>query len=114
MKKILFVVMFCSCLVGCGNKLGGYQISELQPNIDVGLAHLKGSIKNESNNTCNELVIQVTFSNGSLKDTGYVYVKSPEIGEIKSFNEILVGASGINNIDDYKIKVDNIECLETK
>ncbi len=112
MRNLLFLVVCCLCLCGCGNKLNGYQLSELKPNIEVGLSHLKGTIKNESNNKCDKVKINVTFSSGNLKDNGWVTVKSPEIGETKSFNELFVGASNIDDIENYEIKFNSIECWD--
>lgn len=107
MKKFLFVVVCCLCLCGCSKE---FQVSELIPNNDVGGAHLKGELKNVSNTDCDKVQINVEFSSGTINESGWVWVEAPEKSETVSFNEILYGASDIENIESYKIKFKNIEC----
>lgn len=115
-KKILGFLLWGMLLLGViyliffQDKNIGYQVSELIPNKEIGLSHLKGSIKNVSNNTCKEVKINVKFSNGSIKDNGWITVESPKKGEITSFNELFFGGTRIDNIEDYKIKITSIEC----
>ena len=93
-KKILGFLLWGMLLLGViyliffQDKNIGYQVSELIPNKEIGLSHLKGSIKNVSNNTCKEVKINVKFSNGSIKDNGWITVESPKKGEKLRFVEM--------------------------
>lgn len=109
MKKILLIAVCCLCFVGC-TKDAGYEVSELIPNTEIGMAHLKGTLKNVSNNDCKMVQINVEFSSGTINEDGWVWIESPKEGESISFNEILYGASDIESIENYQIKFKNIEC----
>jgi hypothetical protein len=111
MKKILFIAICCLMLCGCSKE---FQVSELIPNTDIGIAHLKGTLKNISNTDCDKVQINVEFSSGTIKENGWIFVEAPEKTKTVSFNEILFGASDINNIENYKIKFKNIECFIKK
>ena len=115
MKKIILISLcyLCLCGSGCENSNNGYQISELIPNTYLDMAHLKGTIKNVSNNNCKEVLVQIEFSSGTIKDEGWIYIDSPKKGSSLSFNEILIGASGIEDIENYNIKLKNIKCKNT-
>lgn len=113
MKKILLVAVCCLFLCGC-DKYEGYQVSELTPNNGIGHAKLKGTLRNISNDNCKEVQINVEFSSGTIQDTGWIIVETPNKGESVSFNEILYGASGITDIENYEIKFKNIKCYDSK
>lgn len=110
MKKLLLIAVCCMLFCGCKDKNEGYQVSELIPNTDIGIAHLKGTLKNISNIDCEKVQINVEFSSGTIKENGWIWVDTPSKTETVSFNEILYGASDIDDIENYKIKFKNIEC----
>lgn len=110
MKKLLLAFLCCLIVCGCGNKNDGYQISELVPNTYLNMAHLSGTLKNVSNNNCKEVLVEVEYVSGTLKNDGYIYLNSPKKGDTVSFNETLIGASNIENIENYKINLKNIKC----
>lgn len=114
MKKILSVVVCCVCLCGCEDKNVGYQVSELIPDSGIGIAQLKGTLRNVSNNDCAEVKINVEISSGTIKTKGYVIVDSPKQNENISFDELFFGASDIDDIENYKIKFKSIECWVKK
>ena len=111
MKKIFFLIVCCLFLCGC-DKNNGYQVSELTPNTDVGLSHLKGTIKNVSNDNCKKVKINVTFSSGTIVDDGWIVVDSPDIGKTTNFNESFYGAPDTDDIENYKIELKSIECWD--
>lgn len=119
MKKILFISFCLFMLCGCSGKNIGYQISNLVPTTNlIGSTHkyneVSGTLKNISNDTCAEVKVNFTFVNGNIKDTGWVVIASPEIGNYVGFNETAYGATGINNWELFKITINDVECWERK
>lgn len=116
MKKILLIILFCFFVCGCFNKYDGYQVSELIPNdgpFSLSTSnYVEGTLKNVSNKTCKEVRINFTFSNGGIKDTGWIVVKSPEIDNYIGFNEFAYGAHDITDWKNYKVTVDSVECWD--
>ncbi len=108
MKKILFTILCCICLCGCGSK---YQVSELEPTLSADLPHVRGNIKKISDDSCNEIKVIFEYKNGSIKDEGYIILKNLEKDKIVSFNEWTVGVSNVGTKWlDYKLKFKKIEC----
>lgn len=108
MKKLLFIAICCLILCGCENK--EYEISKLKADSSLGVHNMKGTLKNISNKTCKTVQINVILSSGTITEDGWIWVDSPEIGNSISFDDILYGVSNSLNIEDYDIKLKNIEC----
>jgi len=109
MKKLLVIAVCCLCLCGC-SKDAGYEVSELIPNSYLELSYIKGTLKNVSNETCDQVQINVTLSSGTINEDGWIWVESPKPGKSISFNNVLYGGSNTKNIEDYNVKLKNIEC----
>lgn len=113
MKKISFIILCCLCLCGCNNKMNGYQLSELsaEPLYDENsnLYEIIGSIKNISNDKCNdennEIMLIIELSNGDIKDENVLVITSPKKGEIDNFREVLS-----TKLKNFKIKIKKITC----
>lgn len=109
MKKLFFIAICCLILCGC-EKNEGYEVSKLTADSSLGISHIKGTLKNISNNNCKTVQINVILSSGTITEDGWIWVDSPEIGNSISFNNILYGISNSLDIEDYDIKLKNIEC----
>ena len=99
-KKILGFLLWGILLLGViyliffQDKNIGYQFSELSYEKWDGVSkayRINGSIKNISNNICDgkELSVEIELKSGSIKDTTYIYISNPSIGEIESFEDII-------------------------
>mgnify|MGYP000282184006 CR=1 FL=1 len=116
-NKIIGIILWCLLILSvilliffC-NKNIGYEVSELKPNSYLSTAHLRGTLKNVSNEDCKEVQIIVTFSSGAIKEDGWLLIESPKPGESISFNEILYSNTDVSNIEDYNIKLKKIKCM---
>ena len=108
MKKILLIIFCCICLCGCTNK--EWQVSELSAEGEY-LPQLKGALKNVSNTDCEKVQINFIAISGDLEANGYVWIENPDVGEINYFDDIIYSDAGdISNLEDYKIKLVNVEC----
>lgn len=110
MKKILFIAVCCLCLCGCGKPFNDYQFSELSYEKMEGTSKayiINGSIKNISNNICEnkDLSVKIELKSGSIKDTTYIYISNPSIGKIKSFEDII-----FTDLTNFQIKVKEVYC----
>lgn len=110
MKKILFVVLCCLCLAGCEKSINGYQFSELSYEKWDGVSkayRINGSIKNISNNICDgkELSVEIELKSGSIKETTYIDISNPSIGEIESFEDII-----FTDLTNFQIKIKKVNC----
>lgn len=110
MKKILFVVLCCLCLCGCEKSINGYQFSELSYEKWDGVSkayRINGSIKNISNNICDgkELSVEIELKSGSIKETTYIDISNPSIGEIESFEDIV-----FTDLTNFQIKIKKVNC----
>lgn len=110
MKKILFVILCCLCLAGCEKSINGYQFSELSYekwNVSSKGYRINGSIKNISNNICEgkKLSVEIELKSGSIKDTTYIDISNPSVGEIKSFEDII-----FTDLTNFQIKIKEVDC----
>lgn len=110
MKKILFILIYCLCLCGCEKSINGYQFSELSYEKWDGVSEayrINGSIKNISNNICEgkKLSVKIELKSGSIKDTTYIYIFNPSIGEIESFEDII-----FTDLTNFQIKIKEVDC----
>lgn len=119
MEKLLIVLVF-SIIFLCGCNKTDYEISNIKPKVNVESEMFNyfsnmatGSIKNISNEECKTVQITIEFKNGNITEEGWIFTPSPKIGEILSFDEKVLGATKINNWEDYEIKVKDISCDET-
>lgn len=108
---IIIVIVIGVVIANSSDKYNGYEISELSliEKSYNATPELKGSIQNKSNNTAKKLTIRVEISSGTLKKDCFVIMDSPKVGEIISFEETLYGATGITNIENYKVTLKEIE-----
>lgn len=78
MKKILFVVLCCLCLVGCEkNWKKDFQVSDIKikviDNWNDSNTYITYTIKNVSNYTCNSMKAIVEFKSGNLTVEETIY-----------------------------------------
>lgn len=115
-KKILGFLLWGILLLGViyliffQDKNIGYQFSELSYEKWDGVSkayRINGSIKNISNNICDgkELSVEIELKSGSIKDTTYIYISNPSIGEIESFEDII-----FTDLTNFQIKIKEVNC----
>lgn len=87
-----------------------WKVSELSAEGEY-LPTLKGALKNVSNTDCEKVQINFVAISGDLEAEGWVWVENPEVGEINYFDDIIYSDAGdIENLEDYKLKLTNVEC----
>lgn len=108
MKKILLIAFILLCFCGCSNN--EWQVSELTTE-GGNYPNLQGTLKNISNKDCENVQINFVAISGNLEVEGWAWVENPEIGEINYFDDIIYSDAGnIENLEDYKLKLVNVEC----
>lgn len=87
-----------------------WKVSELSAEGEY-LPQLKGALKNVSNTDCEKVQINFVATSGDLEAEGWVWIENPDVGEINYFDDIIYSDAGdIENLEDYKIKLVNVEC----
>lgn len=113
MKKYLLIILLC--LFACGCNSNKWEVSELSSDGGTYLSNLQGDLKNKSDENCKKVQINFIAQSGSLKVEGWVWVDNPELGKTKSFDSVIYGDAGdVDNLENYTIKLKNIECWITK
>lgn len=108
MKKILWIIPLLLIVTGCGNDK--YQVSELSLSESAYYPYVNGTFKNNSNEECKTVSIDIEISSGSLKLDDNVYLLDVKPGEIKQIHDSCRSCKGLSNIKDVKIKVKDIRC----
>lgn len=112
MKKLFLIVVCCLCLCGCEDN---FKTSKIDINVvksfnDVDTV-INGSIKNNSNKTCNALWTVIEFKSDDLTVDENVNIITTNFksGDIIDFEEVIYH----KDYDEYTAKFKNIECSES-
>lgn len=110
MRKLLFLVVCCFCLCGCGNKFQTSEFNWKKSGDLYPLYFANGSIKNNSSKNCKTLYIDLVYKNGNLEEKDLCsYYDGINSGE--TINIECQYSGDIKNIEDYKIEIKDIECF---
>ena len=107
MKKILWIIPLLLVITGCDSK---YQVSSLSLSDSAYYPYIIGTFKNDSDETCRSISIDVEVISGTLKFEENIFLTNVEAGGIKQIKESCTSCKNLSNIKDVEIKVKNINC----
>ena len=108
MKKVLLIIPCLLLITACSSN-NEYQVSNLSLDNSV-YPHITGAFKNNSDETCSSVFIDVEVISGSLKINQSILVYKTAPGEIKEINTYCSECKGLTNRENVEIKVKNINC----
>ena len=106
MKKVLWIIPLLLILTACSND--EYQVSDLK--ISSGTPYIEGVFKNNSNDNCKYVTIDVQVSSGSLKLDQQLSLLNVNAGDVKDIHSYCANCKNLQNNDNVSIKVKNINC----
>lgn len=107
MKKFLWIIPLLFVITGCDSK---YQVSSLSLTDSAYYPYIVGTFKNDSDEACRTVSIDVEVKSGTLKLKEDIVLFKVEAGEVKQINEPCKSCKNLTNIKDVEIKVSNITC----
>lgn len=109
MKKVLWIIPLLFIVTGCDNK---YQVSSLSLRDSAYYPYIIGTFKNDSDEACKTVSIDVEVISGTLKLEENIVLFKVDAGGVEQIEHPCKSCKNLSNIKDVEIKVKNINCYK--
>ena len=106
----VFLLVVIPIAIVCFTKKDFYQISDLKLVKDYSITYINGAFKNNSNQSCKSIYIDVVIQSGTLEIEDTIVLYDIEPDKVVKINDTCLDCKYLNDLNNIKIKIKNIKC----